>query len=90
LRVGAIVLVPALLLAGYALYQYHGAVEEHRKRVGWLLVIAALLVIFIELGKRRARRWFRRHRMGSNRRRYRRCRPARPGVWTLRTRTLLS
>jgi hypothetical protein len=50
LEVGAIVLVPALLLAGYALHRYDGGVEEHRKSVGWLLVSAALLVMVLELG----------------------------------------
>lgn len=50
LEVAPVLLVPALLLTGYALYGYHAAREDQRTRIGWLLVIAAVLVAFTELG----------------------------------------
>lgn len=49
LEVGPILLVPALLLTGYARYVYHAGQEDQRKRIGWLLVVAAMLVALTEL-----------------------------------------
>jgi hypothetical protein len=43
LEIAPIVLVPALLLAGYAVYAYDRAREDQRKRIGRLLVGAGLL-----------------------------------------------
>jgi hypothetical protein len=44
LDVGWVVLVPALVLAGYGLYAFDRGNEDQRGRVGRLLIVAGLLV----------------------------------------------
>lgn len=50
LEVGAVLLVPAVLLAGYAVYEYDRGQADRRRRIGRQLVIAAVLVGLAEIG----------------------------------------
>jgi hypothetical protein len=50
LEVGPVILVPALLLAGYGIFEYFHGREDHRRRIGWTLIGAAVLIGLGEIG----------------------------------------
>jgi len=50
LEFGPVILVPTVLLAGYAVYEYDRGREDRRERIGVLLIVVAALLGFAEFG----------------------------------------